>query len=46
VVRLEEELSDRLAASVHIRANRKGSGRLTIEFANLEQLDGILGRIQ
>jgi len=46
VVRLEEELSDRLAASVHIRANRKGAGRLTIEFANLEQLDDILGRIQ
>lgn len=45
VVRLEEELSERLAASVHIRANRKGAGRLTVEFANLEQLDGILGRI-
>ncbi|MCP5278820.1 MAG: ParB/RepB/Spo0J family partition protein [Thiobacillus sp.] len=45
VVRLEEELSERLAASVHISANRKGSGRLTIEFTDLEQLDGILGRI-
>jgi ParB family chromosome partitioning protein len=45
VVRLEEDLSDRLAASVHIRANRKGAGRLTIEFSTLEQLDGILGRI-
>ena len=45
VVRLEEELSERLAASVHIRANRKGSGRLTIEFADLGQLDEILGRI-
>lgn len=45
VVRLEEELSDRLAASVHIRANRKGAGRLVIEFADLEQLDGLLGRI-
>jgi ParB family chromosome partitioning protein len=45
VVRLEEELSERLAANVHIRANRKGAGRLTIEFADLEQLDGLLGRI-
>lgn len=45
VVRLEEELSERLAASVHIRANRKGAGRLVIEFADLEQLDGLLGRI-
>jgi ParB family chromosome partitioning protein len=46
VVRLEEELSERLAASVHIRANRKGAGRLTIEFSGLEQLDGILSRIR
>lgn len=45
VVRLEEELSERLAASVHIRANRKGAGRMTIEFADLGQLDEILGRI-
>lgn len=46
VVRLEEELSEKLAASVQIRANRKGSGRLVISFTDLEQLDGILGRIQ
>jgi ParB family chromosome partitioning protein len=39
-------LSERLAASVHIRANRKGAGRLTIEFSGLEQLDGILSRIR
>jgi ParB family transcriptional regulator, chromosome partitioning protein len=46
VVRLEEELSEKLAASVQIRANRKGSGSLVIAFTDLEQLDGILGRIQ
>lgn len=46
VVRLEEDLSERLAASVRIRANRKGAGRLTIEFGSLEQLDGILSRIR
>jgi ParB family chromosome partitioning protein len=46
VVRLEEELSDRLGASVKIAANQKGSGRITIEFANLDQLDGLLRRIK
>jgi ParB family chromosome partitioning protein len=46
VIRLEESLSERLAAPVHIQANRKGAGRLTVEFANLEQLDGILKRIR
>lgn len=46
VVRLEEDLSERLAATVHIRANRKGAGRLSIDFGSLEQLDGILERIR
>jgi len=45
VVRLEEDLSERLAANVRISSNRKGAGRLTIEFSDLEQLDGILSRI-
>ncbi len=46
VVRLEEDLSDRLGATVKIAANRKGSGRITIEFASLDQLDGLLRRIK
>ena len=46
VVRLEEELSDRLGASVRIQSNPKGTGRLTIEFSSLDQLDGLLRRIK
>lgn len=46
LVRLEEELSDKLGAAVSIRANRKGAGRMTIEFTNLDQLDGILKHLQ
>lgn len=46
VARLEEELSEKLGAGVHISANRKGAGRLSIEFANLDQLDELLGRIR
>ena len=45
VIRLEEELSEKLGASVHISANRKGAGRLGIDFASLEQLDELLARI-
>lgn len=45
VVRLEEDLSERLAAQVSIRANRKGAGRLSVAFDSLDQLDGILKRI-
>ncbi|MDR3299433.1 MAG: ParB/RepB/Spo0J family partition protein [Candidatus Accumulibacter sp.] len=46
VGRLQEELSDILGARVEIRANRKGAGRLQIQFGNLEQLDGILQRFR
>jgi ParB family chromosome partitioning protein len=46
VVRLEDELSERLAAQVSIRANRKGAGRLSVAFDSLDQLDGILKRIR
>ncbi|MEW5788788.1 MAG: ParB/RepB/Spo0J family partition protein [Pseudomonadota bacterium] len=46
VVRLEEELAERLGAGVRIQANRKGVGRLSIEFASLDQLDELLRRIK
>ncbi len=46
LVRLEEELADKLGAAVSIRANRKGAGRLSIEFSNLDQLDGILKHLR
>jgi len=45
LMRLEEELSDRLGATVKISANRKGGGSLTIRFGSLDQLDGLLARL-
>ncbi|MDP2825853.1 MAG: ParB/RepB/Spo0J family partition protein [Sulfuritalea sp.] len=45
LLRLEEELSDRLGATVRISANRKGGGSLTIRFGSLDQLDGLLARL-
>jgi ParB family chromosome partitioning protein len=45
LLRLEEELSDRLGATVKIAANRKGGGSLTIRFGSLDQLDGLLARL-
>ncbi len=46
VVRLEESLAERLGSKVSIQANRKGAGRLVIEFDGLDQLDGLLKRIK
>jgi ParB family chromosome partitioning protein len=46
LARLEEELSDRLGAPVHIRASKKGAGKLTIAFGDLDQLEGLLSRLR
>jgi ParB family chromosome partitioning protein len=44
--RLEEELSDLLAASVKIKVGGRGRGKLTIDFGDLDSLEGILGRLR
>jgi ParB family chromosome partitioning protein len=44
-VRLEEELADALGAVVKLSASG-GRGKLVIEFASLEQLDGIVERLR
>ncbi len=46
LLRLEEEIADAIGAAVKIRANRKGAGELTIRFGNLDQLEGVLGRLR
>lgn len=46
VARLEEELSERLGAVVKIGANRKGTGKIAIQFNSLDQLDELLQRIK
>ena len=46
VKRLETSLADNLGAAVSISHNAKGKGKLVINFADLEQLDGILAKIK
>ncbi|PKO51988.1 MAG: chromosome partitioning protein ParB [Betaproteobacteria bacterium HGW-Betaproteobacteria-20] len=45
VARLQETLSDKLGASVSIKSSANGAGTLKINYANLDQLDEIIGRI-
>ncbi len=45
VRRLQDDLSERVGASVRIQANAKGKGKLTIEFRSHDELEGILVRI-
>lgn len=43
---LQEELSERLGAAVSIQHGRSGKGKLVIQYADLEELDGILTRMR
>lgn len=43
---LEDELSDTLGTTVKIAHGKTGRGRLIIEYANLDQLDGVLTRLR
>jgi ParB family chromosome partitioning protein len=45
VVRIEEELADRLGLAVSIQADKAGRGKLVIGFGNLDQLDGLLAKL-
>ncbi len=44
--KLEEALSDTLGAVVRLTANKKGKGRMVIEFSSLDQLEGIVRHIR
>lgn len=46
VQRLENELSEQLGAAVRVRHGSSGRGSLIIEYASLEQLDGIIRRLK
>lgn len=46
VLRLQDELADLLGAQVEIRTNKKGAGKVQIEFGDLDQLEGILQRLR
>jgi ParB family transcriptional regulator, chromosome partitioning protein len=43
---LEEKLSDKLGARVHVQYGASGKGKLVIEYNSMDELDGILARIR
>jgi len=46
IVRLEEELSDRLATPVAFKMGQKGKGQMIIDFADLDVLESVLTRLR
>jgi len=46
ILNLQEQLSEKLGAAVLIQHNTKGSGKLTINYNSVDELDGILNHIK
>jgi ParB family transcriptional regulator, chromosome partitioning protein len=46
VVRLEEQLAERIGASVAIKTGAKGAGKLVIQYTSNDHLEALLARIQ
>jgi ParB family transcriptional regulator, chromosome partitioning protein len=46
LVRLEEEVSERLGTTVEIRPARKGAGKLLLHYASLEHLEQLLKKLR
>lgn len=46
LLRLEEELADKLGARVKIKVGAKGDGQLSIHFSSPDQLEGILEKLR
>jgi ParB family chromosome partitioning protein len=44
--RLEEEISQRLGTTVHIRPGRKGSGTIVVRYSGLDHLDRLLKKLR
>jgi ParB family chromosome partitioning protein len=45
IARLEDALSDALGMTAHVQSNSRGGGRLTLQFASAEELQGLLERL-
>ena len=46
LARLEEEISQRLGTTVHIRPGRKGSGTIIVSYSGLDHLDRLLKKLR
>jgi len=46
IIRLEQELSEKLCSNVSIQHSKKGKGKLVINYHSVDELDGILSRIK
>ncbi|MBB3048686.1 ParB family chromosome partitioning protein [Litorivivens lipolytica] len=45
IKKLQDDLSEQLGSPVQVQHSAKGAGKLVIKYANLDQLDGIISKI-
>ena len=45
MLRLQDDLTEKLCAKVRIQHNAKGKGKLVIAFNSADELDGIIGHL-
>lgn len=45
IIRLEQQLSDAIGATVSLKMGKKNQGKMVIEFGNLDILEGIMAKI-
>ena len=45
LIRLQEELSEKLGATVSIKPGKRGTGRLIIDYASLDELDNLISKL-
>jgi ParB family chromosome partitioning protein len=46
IQRLQNDISDKLGAKVFVQYNKRGKGKIIIHYNNLDELDGVLAKIQ
>jgi len=46
VARLEEELSEEVGTTIHIRPGKKGAGKLVVSYSSADHLDDLLSRFR
>jgi ParB family chromosome partitioning protein len=46
IARLEEELSEEMGTSIHIKPGKKGTGKLVVAYSSHEHLDDLLSRFR
>ncbi|HVS26905.1 MAG TPA: ParB/RepB/Spo0J family partition protein [Burkholderiales bacterium] len=45
LIRLQEELSEKLGATVNIKPGKRGTGRLIVHYASLDELDNLISKL-